>query len=149
MAIPVPERRLQQVSSKPGFGDAAAALRTVATLLDDAGEVDETQARDLLAAEARHFFEVSTAIVLGVAELEGRVEVMAMAPEGGPQLDLLALERLPALAELTRSAASYLWKDGDPAAELIRALGAPGGTAGALLLKLPSSEAVRKVLVLV
>jgi diguanylate cyclase (GGDEF)-like protein len=118
-------------------------------LLDGAGEVDETQARDLLAAEARHFFEVSTAIVLGVTELEGRVEVMAMAPEGSPQLDLLALERLPALAELTRSAASYLWKDGDPAAELSRALGAPGGSAGALLLKVPSSEAVRKVLVLV
>src|SRR5204862_1191385 len=82
-----------------------------------------------------------------VSELEGRVEVTAVSPQGGARLDLLALGRLPGLAELTRSAAPCLWKDGDAAAELGRALGAPGAT-GALLLALRSADAVPKVLVL-
>src|SRR3954453_16696405 len=155
MVFPAPERPRQQVPSQPvhslsraGFGDAATALRAVGALLDGAGETDEVHARDLLAAEARHFFGASAAAVLGVAELEGRVEVMAVAPEGEPPLDLLSLGRLPALTELMGSAASYLWKDGDSAVELGRALGSTGGARGALLLQMPCSEAVRKVLVM-
>jgi diguanylate cyclase (GGDEF)-like protein len=146
---PQPPFQPEPGPSKAGFGDASEALSAVATLLDGAAEVDDGPTHDLLAAQARHFFRVSAAVVLGVAEVEGRVEVVAMAPEGDPPFDLLDLARLPALAELTPSAASYLWKDADSSLELSRSLGARGGADGALLLKLPGSEAVRKILVLV
>src|SRR5919198_48796 len=98
MAFPAPERPLPEAPSKAGpvppragFGDAAAALRVIAALLDRAG--DESRAQDVLVAEARLFFGASSAVLLSLPE-QGPAQLTAMAPRGEASFDLLELEEL-------------------------------------------------------
>ena len=153
MAFPAPERPLPEAPSKAGpvppragFGDAAAALRAVAALLDRAG--DESRAQDVLVAEARLFFGASSAVLLSLPEQQRPAQLMAMAPRCEAPFDLLELEELPTVAELVGSGAPELWTGGEPASELARALGAPTGGEGALLLNVPPAGAQKELLVL-
>jgi diguanylate cyclase (GGDEF)-like protein len=93
------------------------------------------------AGEAMH-------VLLCVAEHEGRVEVLAMDPEGNPPVELLALADLTPVAKLASSRPRALRLAGAPATELARALGAGDVASTALLLPMQPRDAIGQVLVL-
>ncbi|MFN2616263.1 MAG: diguanylate cyclase domain-containing protein [Thermoleophilaceae bacterium] len=141
------QRPTKHTAPQAGFGDAAEAMRALAALLDGAGQADGVDVGELLATEAQRFFRVPTAVLLSAEGPDAPLEVTGMFPRREHSLALPGLEKLPPLAELSRSGAPYLWTGGEAASRLCLALGLPT-QAGALLLELPPSESVRQVLVL-
>ena len=130
------------------FGGAGEAMHAVSRLLDTAsGTGGPSAVAERLVREARAFFRVDRAILLSVAELEGRLEVAAMEPPGKPRESFLALSDLPPLAVL-RPRDQALRVAGGDAASLGRALGAGESVRSALLLPVRLRQALRHVLVL-
>ncbi len=102
---------------------------------------------DTLVSEARAFFRVDSAILLTVAELEGRCEIAAMDPPSGAP-GVIALTDLPPLADMLAGRRPEQVVTGDDAGELVRRLGAGAATKAVLLLAMRVQERVPHVLVL-
>ena len=102
-----------------------------------------------LVREARGLFRVRYAVLLGVAELEGRVEVAAMDPEGTLPDELLGLSTLPPVTEAVE-ARTPVTLIGESAGETARTLGVVPDTevSSMLLLPLVTRGEVRHVLLL-
>ena len=131
------------------FGGAGEAMHAVSRLLGSAIEAEGPAAvATTLVDEARAFFRVSTAVLLSVAELEGRVDVAAMAPAVGRHNGSLPLADLPSVAALVGSRAPARVVEGDEAARLCRLLGVPDDLHAAVLLPMRSRDAVPHVLIL-
>jgi diguanylate cyclase (GGDEF)-like protein len=131
------------------FGSAGEAMIAVSRLLGR-GAVSQGPAEvgHTLVSEALAFFRVSRALLLTVDELEGRVEVAAVSPDGARPEIRLAIVELPPVADVIDQA-EPVQVTGDPAAVLGRALGVGDGARSALLLPIHSPESVGSVLVLV
>jgi diguanylate cyclase (GGDEF)-like protein len=131
------------------FGGAGEAMHAVSHLLGSASAPGGPAAvAERLVSEARRFFRVTRTVLLSVAEHEGRVEVLAMDPEGNPPVELLALADLTPVATLATSRPRALRLAGAPATELARALGAGDVASTALLLPMQPRDAIGQVLVL-
>jgi diguanylate cyclase (GGDEF)-like protein len=122
-----------------------AVSRLLGTAVDAGGP---SAVAETLVTEARCFFRARSTVLLSVAELEGRLEVAAMSPEGEPRDGFIPLTELASVAQLVRSRESALRVAGAEAEALTRALGADAGTRTALLLPMRVRESVRHVLVL-
>jgi diguanylate cyclase (GGDEF)-like protein len=122
-----------------------AVSRLLGTAVDAGGP---SAVAETLVTEARCFFRARSTVLLSVAELEGRLEVAAMSPEGEPRDGFIPLTELASVAQLVRSRESALRVAGAEAEALTRALGADTGTRTALLLPMRVRESVRHVLVL-
>jgi diguanylate cyclase (GGDEF)-like protein len=130
------------------FGGAGEAMHAVSRLLGTAIDAGGPSAvADTLVGEARRFFRVRSAILLSVAELEGRLEVAAMSP-GAPRDGFIALAEPAPLAHLLRSRESAMLVSGREAGRLADLLGSEGPVQTALLLPMRVRESVRHVLVL-
>ncbi|HYM58877.1 MAG TPA: sensor domain-containing diguanylate cyclase [Solirubrobacteraceae bacterium] len=103
---------------------------------------------ETLVHEARAFFRAHRAILLSIAELEGRAEIAAMDPAGDPREGFLPLSEIPPVAELLGLGDTARLVSGDEAAALGRALGAGDSVGAALLLPMRIRESVGHVLVL-
>ena len=131
------------------FGGSGEALGAVSRLLGTAVDAGGPSAvAETLVTEARCFFRARSTVLLSVAELEGRLEVAAISPEGEPRDGFIPLTELASVAQLVRSRESALRVAGAEAEALTRALGADAGTRTALLLPMRVRESVRHVLVL-
>jgi diguanylate cyclase (GGDEF)-like protein len=131
------------------FGGAGEAMHAVSRLLGTAIDAGGPSAvAETLVTEARRFFRVGRAILLSVAELEGRLEVTAMSPSGGPPEDVIPLTDMGPVAQLLRSREPALRVAGAEATVLARRLGATAEMQTALLLPMRVRESVRHVLVL-
>ena len=122
-----------------------AVSRLLGTAVDAGGP---SALAETLVTEARCFFRARSTVLLSVAELEGRLEVAAISPEGEPRDGFIPLTELASVAQLVRSRESALRVAGAEAEALTRALGADAGTRTALLLPMRVRESVRHVLVL-
>ena len=122
-----------------------AVSRLLGTAVDAGGP---SAVAETLVTEARCFFRARSTVLLSVAELEGRLEVAAISPEGEPRDGFIPLTELASVAQLVRSRESALRVAGAEAEALTRALGADAGTRTALLLPMRVRESVRHVLVL-
>jgi diguanylate cyclase (GGDEF)-like protein len=130
------------------FGSAGEAMHAVSRLLrQGAGAGGAAAVGGQLVGEARPFFRVSRALLLTVSELEGRVEVAAMEPDGHRPGELLAIVDLAPVAAVIDGAA-HARVNGTEASALGRAIGAGEGTCSLLLLPLRLRGAVSYVLAL-
>ena len=125
-------------------------MHAVSRLLGSAtGAEGPAAVAETLVREARSFFRVSRAILLTVAELEGRVAVTAMDPAGGSREGLVPLAELPPVATLLGQRERVWMVSGEEAGALVRALGAGDIAREALLLPMRIGQTVRHVLLLV
>ena len=150
MAEPAPRRPGGDVrAEQPArFGGAGEAMHAVSRLLGSAIDAGGPSAvADILVTEARRFFRVSRAILLSVAELEGRSSVAAMSPSEDPPGSPY---RSPSWRPGQAAASLASRRSGSAATEAagLRALGAKDGKETVLLLPMRVRESVRHVLVL-
>jgi diguanylate cyclase (GGDEF)-like protein len=130
------------------FGSAGEAMHAVSRLLrGGSGAEGPAAVGDQLVREARSFFRVDRALLLTVSELEGRVEVVAMEPDGPRPDDLLAIVDLPPVAEVIDQA-EPVRVGGDEGSALGHAVGAGERTRSLLLLPLRLRGTVSYVLAL-
>src|SRR2546423_13107645 len=87
------------------LGDAGEAMLAVSRLLGTATEAGGPNAlAETLVAEARRFFRVSRALLASVAELEGRLDVVAVSPARDAASPSISLSQLGPMAQLLSSA---------------------------------------------
>jgi len=125
-------------------------MHAVSRLLESVTQAEGPAAvAGTLVREARAFFRVDRTILLSVAEVEGRVEALAMDPPAESDCRLVALTALPPLATLLGQHEEIRIASGDEAAALAWALGAGEGADHVLLLPMRMGAAVPHVLLLV
>jgi diguanylate cyclase (GGDEF)-like protein len=131
------------------FDEAGEAMHAVSRLLGTAIDAGGPSAvAESLVNEARRFFCTRSAILLSVAELEGRLEVAAASPSGTLRDALVPLTELAPLAQLLRSREPAARLTGQEAVTLARVLGLDPGILTALLVPMRVRESARHVLVL-
>jgi diguanylate cyclase (GGDEF)-like protein len=136
-------------SGRPPAGGAREAMHAVTRLLSVAAELQGPAAvRERLVHEAREFFDARRVVLLSLAGREGRVEVLAGAPRSALPVNTLPVSDHPPLQELLEARPPAVAAQGEDAAELDRALGAPDPGEQVLLLPMHAGEALRHVLVL-
>ena len=135
---------------QPRMGGAREAMEAVTRLLSVAVDQQSPDAvRERLVDEARGFFGVARAVLLAVAPPEDRLEPLAASPAAGLRAGSISTSAFPAIGVVTDSRPSAVTVEGEDAARLAAALGAPDGTSGThLLLPMHARGGVRHVLVL-
>jgi hypothetical protein len=124
-------------------------MHAVSRLLGAASDAGGPSAvAEALVSEARHFFRARSTLLLSVAELEGRLEVVAESPAGAPRDGFIPLVESVSIGRLLGSREPGVRVAGPEAAALARALGTDSTTQTALLLPMRVRESVRHVLVL-
>jgi diguanylate cyclase (GGDEF)-like protein len=122
-------------------------MHAVMRLLDGASGAESPGAMaGKVVHEARAFFQVHGAVLLSVAELEGRTEVVAAEPPA--RNGSCALNALPAVERLLAEPGGTRIALGDEATVLAGALGIGGQVRSILLRALRVRETVRHVLIL-
>jgi diguanylate cyclase (GGDEF)-like protein len=129
-----------------GAGDAMHAVSRLLGTASDAG--GPSAVAEALVSEARHFFRARSTILLSVAELEGRVEVVAESPARAPRDGFIPVAESVSIGRLLSSREPAMRVTGPEATALARALGTDTTTQIALLLPMHVRESVRHVLVL-
>ena len=130
------------------FGSAGEAMHAVSRLLrQGTGAGGPAAVGDELVQEARSFFRVARSLLLTVSELEGRVDVVALDPEGSRPEELIAIVDLPPVASVIDDA-EPVRVGGEEASAVGRAIGAGDAARSLLLLPLRVRGTVSYVLAL-
>jgi len=144
-AAPLPSSRVRAAP----FGDAVEALHAVSVLLEPVtGQDDGIPLEDRLVLEARHFFRMSTAVLLKVFDHAERVQVTTMDPPGHRRSGLIELAMVSQLGDGLSPSAGARSVLGPEAQTLGSSLGLGDGVGTLLLLPISGRKVMRHVLVL-